>query len=589
MMPRHRHTISSTNVSSHRRPKNLNQHRHLETGNPHDTDWGNMSWGHIVSKDMFNWQYATSSNEHALLPDKPYDGQGVFTGCWMPTATKGELAVVYSSIKQLPFHWSDPKYPRNAAGLALATSRDGGRTWTKDARNPFLAGEPESFAVTGFRDAYVAPWPAAADLRGSSRSTLYAVVSGGIKDTGPTSFLYEVTRDEPTEWTHLGPLVNLPERFQPSPHWTGNLGVNWECVNFMTLSDGDVERHFLIIGAEGDVEKEHVASHPLPSGLPPRTVRTQSWMSGELEKTAGGVQMQYRMGGLFDHGPYYAANSFEDPKTQRRIVYGWVPEEDIPSSMARSKGWNGCLAIPRELFLLRVPNVQKGVCSDLSTIASCEVLREADGSQSLITLGVRPAEEVKSWRRHCSNPQHVSAFTMFSRSSAEYKPIFWTNNTTWELKATITVQPGCDAVGFDIRHNEDRSICTTIKVSLASETISVDRSKSSRSTRINKCPDAGAFTLLSFTNGELEQLRLRVFSDGDVLEIFANDRFALATMVYTDSTAGILGGVSAFTEGRQGSATFHELSLYDAPEGNNELNGHVTDSQAEISETVLRG
>jgi hypothetical protein len=31
----------------------------------------------------------------------------------------------------LPFHWSTPPYPRDAAGLAIAESRDNGRTWTK--------------------------------------------------------------------------------------------------------------------------------------------------------------------------------------------------------------------------------------------------------------------------------------------------------------------------------------------------------------------------------------------------------------------------------------------------------------------------
>lgn len=73
---------------------------------------------------------------------------------------------------------------------------------------------------------------------------------------------------------------------------------------------------------------------------------------------------------------------------------------------------------------------------------------------------------------------------------------------------------------------------------------------------INKCAESGPFTLFTIRQPttatcdgvELskEKLHLRVFSDADVLEVFANDRFAIATMVYSRNYGSAAAGVTAF-------------------------------------------
>ncbi|KAK3301804.1 glycosyl hydrolase [Chaetomium strumarium] len=361
--------------------------------NPTGCEWGNMSWGHIVSRDMVSWTQADVSP--ALIPDQPYDAQGVFTGCWIPPIddeSGNTLWVAYSSVKHLPFHWTTPPYPRNAAGLAIASSRDGGRTWTKSARNPMVAGEPGGLKVTGFRDPFVTELPLISNT--SDRGcVLYGLVSGGIQDSGPTVFLYEIHRDNPEqEWRYLGPLVELPSRFQPSEKWSGNFGVNWECANLVALRAGPDVRHFLVMGAEGDVEKEHVRSYQRPATAPSRTVRAQLWMSGRLLPPASGdgVRFQYESGGYLDHGPYYAANSFMDPQSGRTIVHGWNPEEDLTLGAAAKKGWNGSLAIPREIFLLRIPKVVGALRSALQDISPFELITEEDRTTTVLTLAYPP-------------------------------------------------------------------------------------------------------------------------------------------------------------------------------------------------------
>lgn len=535
-----------------------------------------MSWGHITSKDLLNW---TRSHEQAVLkPDQEYDKDGVFTGCFVPlNGSDQQLTVIYSSIRKLPFFWYTPPYPRGAAGLSIATSKDGGRTWNKLACNPILSEEPDGVAVTGFRDPFLAPWPAVDRLLNRNQERLYGLVSGGVAGGGPTSFLYDVNPDDPSSWNYLGPLVELEPRFQPSKKWSGTYGINWECTNFLTLRSGSLSRTFLIMGAEGDVERDHVKSYQLPESLPARTIRTQVWMSGDIAAKEGTVRFEYKYGGYLDHGSYYAANSFLDPKSGRQIVHGWIPEEDIPLGHARDKGWNGSLAIPREVFLLTLPSVVEALHSPLSEICCVELEPQSDGSTSLHTLGVRPIVEVESWRKDCRQYQPTITPLSLPQPMVKMLDLFSTKTPSWELEAVISFQPACEAVGFHIRHNKDLSIRTTITFSLVNETITVDRGASTPSSVMNKCDESGPFTLFTTSQAAdvdhklpeqiLEKLHLRIFSDADVLEVFANDRFAMATMVYSDRYDASQGGITAFATGAHDSARFDRIMIWDGLNG----------------------
>lgn len=526
-----------------------------------------MSWGHIVSKDLFSWTLAAVSP--ALLPDQKYEIDGVFTGCWIPPVDDQDkvLRVAYSSVKNLPFHWSTPPYPRDAAGIAVASSNDGGVAWEKSSQNPILVGEPAGLQVTGFRDPFVTAFPSINKARGRSEPVLYALISGGIEGVGPTTFLYEIEKSNLEEWEYLNPLIDMPLRFQPSKKWSGNYGVNWECTNLMTLQDGSEARLFLVIGAEGDVEKDHVNNYKRTPETPSRTVRAQLWMSGDLTTTSDGIKLQYRHGGYLDHGPYYAANSFLDPVSGRRIVYGWIPEEDIPLDAAHEKGWNGALALPREIFLLRIPNVIGTLHSQLSGMSPFELKTEPDGSTTVITLGVRPINELASARKSSQKMGTSEPLLLPKSDMTSQQELFRTSSASWELEATISIEPECEAVGFHLRHNEDLSIRTTVSFSIATETIVVERDASTTDPMINKCPDAGPFTLLSRQEiagqATREKLQLRIFSDGDVLEVYANDRFALATMVYSRSYGPEFGGVTAFAAGCANSANFETVVIWD--------------------------
>ncbi|KAM0550750.1 hypothetical protein ACHAPJ_008815 [Fusarium lateritium] len=527
-----------------------------------------MSWGHLVSKDALIWTPAPISP--VLTPDQSYDSEGVFTGCWVQSvdANDKKLRVAYSSVNHLPFHWSTPPYPRNAAGLSMATSSDGGITWEKSPNNPILPGEPEGLRVTGFRDPYVTELSPA---NHTETAKLYGLISGGVQDSGPTSFLYEISQQNLESWKYLGPLVDVPLRYQPSKKWSGNYGVNWECTNIVTLCTDGVSRHFLIIGAEGDVEKEHVKNYKGAPGVPSRTIRAQLWMLGHLTTNDEGViEFQYEHGGYLDNGPYYAANSFWDPLGNRRIVHGWIPEEDITADAARAKGWNGSLGIPREVFLLRIPNVRATCGSELSDVYPFECITELDGSTTVLTLGIKPITEITGLRSTCARVMELESALPLPRPDAEAcREIACTQSSSWELEATIEVYPGCQSVGFHLRQSIDLLTRTTLTFCITTETISIEREHSIADLTVNKCPDAGPFTLLAMGQPQagnevtLEKLQLRIFSNGDILEVFANDRFALATMVYSESYGPEMGGITAFATGDTNSAVFETVTVWD--------------------------
>ncbi|MDH6466289.1 sucrose-6-phosphate hydrolase SacC (GH32 family) [Micromonospora sp. A200] len=117
--------------------------------NPEGAQWGNMSWGHAVSRDLFHWEELPvalpySADEHIFSGSIVVDERNT-SGFGRPGVPA--MVAVYTSA-----------YP--ATGIqaqSLAYSTDRGRTWTKYAGNPVL-----DLGSREFRDPKVF-WDAEAD------------------------------------------------------------------------------------------------------------------------------------------------------------------------------------------------------------------------------------------------------------------------------------------------------------------------------------------------------------------------------------------------------------------------------------------
>lgn len=185
--------------------------------NPSGDRWGNMSWGHATSPDLAHW------TEQPLAIGQTFDDDGVavediFSGSVVVdhgntsgfgTAEDPPLVAIYTSAYTAA-------HPTRAGiqAQSLASSTDGGYTWTKYAGNPVLDRDSANF-----RDPKVF-WYADGD--GGGHWVMVAVEA-----TDHQVVLYR--SDDLKDWTFLS-------TFGPA-NATGGL---WECPDLFELPvDGD--------------------------------------------------------------------------------------------------------------------------------------------------------------------------------------------------------------------------------------------------------------------------------------------------------------------------------------------------------------
>lgn len=584
--------------------------------NPNGTEWGDIVWGKAFSTDLVTWEV---SETPTLKRDAPYDHAGVFTGCWRPTgldgqhhhhdddhnsnssgSSTGEVTFIYTSVSRLPIHYTK-EYHRGCETLSLATSKDGGNTWVKHNHNPILPGPPEGVDVLGWRDPYVAEWPVAERLlesrsrhhrhhpngdavedintNGSATGeSLFALISGGIRHKTPTTWLYKVHSQDLTKWEFVGPVVFPGKNYAPS-RWTGDMGVNWEVTNFVSLQAEQYSQEFLIFGAEG-CTAPYGGAGVVPGTR--RTNRAQLWVAidpnnDEDTGAADSPLMKYSYGGIFDHGLYYAANGFWDPVSQQQIVVGWVTEEDLPVECQAKQGWSGCLSLPRVTCLTTIHHVSRASKSPLRDITSIKTVIETeaaaaaegadDDDKSLLfrvqTLGIKPDPRLQKLRAGATSVLTAQAGPVGPVGSQAVRlgPL---HTAQWEAYAELANVGVCQRVGILIRHatttttssslstTQQQPPTTTLYFTPDQETFvierpdiywSQDRSSSGAGESESSClhlqDETAPFTLFTTRDRqtgteEEERLRMHIFYDGSVLEVFVNDRVAITTRVYLE-------------------------------------------------------
>ncbi|MFL5733853.1 MAG: glycoside hydrolase family 32 protein [Chloroflexia bacterium] len=195
---------------------------------------------------------------------------------------------------------------------------------------------------------------------------------------------------------------------------------------------------------------------------------------------------------------FYAPQTLRDAQG-RRIMWGWLIEQRDDGDQLAT-GWSGVMSLPRVLSL------NSGV------------------------LEMRPAPELEMLRR-----QHYS---LQDAPLAEGSPSLPIDVRGDALEIIVEFEPGdATEVGISVRCSPDGSEQTGIIYDALHRRLVLDASRSSLSSTAHLGRYAGPLVLAGG-----ETVRLHIYLDASVVEVFANDRACVTGRIYPskDDSLGIL-------------------------------------------------
>ena len=271
--------------------------------NPEGDQWGNMSWGHATSKNLFEWE------EHPVaIAYTPT--HGIFSGSAVVDYfnTTGFGSTENPAMVAI---FTDHQHDGLRQSQSLAYSTDNGMTWQRYENNPVL-----DLEMKDFRDPKVI-WNTVNEAWVMSvvKPHEFTVAFYQSRDLKSWELLSEFTNKNGTDGVWECPdLFPLPVNNNPDE-------IKW--VLFVSVNPGGITggsgTHYFIGDWNG---REFIADD-----------RTTRWL---------------------DYGrDNYAGVTFNDAPSNRRIYIAWMNNWDyakeIPANPAR-----GSMTIPRELSLVRI-------------------------------------------------------------------------------------------------------------------------------------------------------------------------------------------------------------------------------------------
>ena len=272
--------------------------------NPQGEDWGHMSWGHAVSRDLATWEelpIALEEDQQGMI----FSGSAVIDHANSAGFGAGAMVALYTNA-------AEGISPGQSQYLGWST--DHGRTWQKYPGNPVL-----DIGAADFRDPNVfwhapsARWIMAVVLADSNRALLYA--SHDLKEWDEYSVIYG----------HEAP------------------GQVWECPLLIELP---IEGGAI----EGEAASRWLFKVDVLRGAPG---------SGAIYCTGSfdGIRFSPDSSGwqVADLGTdFYAAIAWHAPRDEagRPLWIGWLGNHAYQGSLPL-KGWRGAMSLPRRLSLRR--------------------------------------------------------------------------------------------------------------------------------------------------------------------------------------------------------------------------------------------
>ena len=274
--------------------------------NPFGDQWGHMSWGHAVSRDLLHWRELP-----VAIPEM--GSEMVFTGSVVIDRSNSSgfcapgkecLVAIYTGHRD---SGGEIRQTQN-----LAYSVDDGRTWTRYAQNPVL-----DLHLADFRDPSVSwqeregRWLMAVSLPKEHKVRFYA--STDLKKWTPLSD-FGPAGNADGDW-ECPDLVHLPAESGSGDGWVLKVGLNPGAPQ-----GGSGEQYFL-----GDFDGKRFA--------PSKTNGSHGWTNYGKDD--------------------YCAISFNGlPRDEKPILIGWMNNWQYAAKLPTSP-WRGQMSLPRRLSLYR--------------------------------------------------------------------------------------------------------------------------------------------------------------------------------------------------------------------------------------------
>ncbi|MBC8569234.1 cadherin-like beta sandwich domain-containing protein [Zongyangia hominis] len=295
--------------------------------NPYGIGWGNMSWGHAVSKDLIHW----TELPVALFPDEfgtKWSGSGVIdyhnTTGFFDESVPPEARMVAVPMNN----------EKVGSGVMLAYSTDNGYTWTKYQGGKAVINNVGDPKVIWYEDEEMQP-----------HGGCWLMITTGVG-------LY--TSPNLKDWTYHSNV-----QFKD-----GTALYGWECPDLYQLPvDGDKNNLKWVYSAAGsfyligDITKDADGKLTFKAETDPQVY--------------DGDANQYRTDYFPQQGDSlsYATQSYFNDASGRRLNVSWI-RESTNASIDPTKTWNGSQSLPHEASLRTVDGKLKLVNYPIEEVKS---------------------------------------------------------------------------------------------------------------------------------------------------------------------------------------------------------------------------
>lgn len=305
--------------------------------NPYDTVWGPMHWGHAVSKNLVDWEFAPA----ALAPDSKADKIGCFSGCAFSDQNK--MVLFYTGVM------TGKDQENKKADLQVQVLAKGdGTNFTKSKKNPVIAKDKldSKWNARDFRDPKVI-----------KEGNIYKAICVNRNQKGLGQIIsFKSANLEDWEFDQ----VLLENK--------GDHGIMWECPDYISI-DG---QNFYIFSIQN-----HTNSKNFSSG----NIAVYAKEEKDQQLTLNNMTQ-------LDYGIDFYAHQTAQTPDGRTVLLAWLQNWDTCGYRTTGAKWFGQITVPREL------SVHKGMLLQ-NPVRELETLRTTK-TETVVSSSKNTGNDFKS-------------------------------------------------------------------------------------------------------------------------------------------------------------------------------------------------